>query len=114
MSEPEHDAVEALLLAQFEGPVPDEGFCEDMMQHLPPRRRRHVWPLAMGLVIGAAVCWLSLQSTPLVRVGWRDFLSGEFSAPAFTLLLVMAGISLLTLAWVVAEADDGTNTDVKV
>jgi hypothetical protein len=106
MSEREDDAVEALLRARFEGPVPDEGFCDDVMHRLPLRRRRHVWPLAVGLGTGAAVCWLSLQSVPLVRVGWRDWLSGEFSAPALTLLLVMAGISLLTLAWTIAEADD--------
>jgi len=43
---------------------------------------------------------------PLVRTGWRDWLSGQISAPALTLLLVMAGISLLALAWTVAEADD--------
>ena len=106
MSEPENDAVEALLREGFEGPVPDEGFCDDVMQRLPPRRRRHVWPLAAGLAAGAVVCWLSLQSVPLVRTGWRDRLSGEISAQALTLLLVMAGISLLALAWTVAEADD--------
>ena len=107
MSEPEDDAVDALLLAQFEGPVPDDGFGDAVMHRLPPRRRRHAWPLAAGLVAGAMVCWLSLLSAPLVRIGWRDWLAGELSAPAVTLLLVMASISLLTLAWTIAEADDG-------
>jgi hypothetical protein len=107
MSEREDDAVDALLLERFEGPVPDEGFCADVMQRLPLGRRRPAWPLAAGIVAGAAVCWLSLLSSPLVRIGWRDWLSGELSAPAITLLLVMAGISLLTLAWTMAEADDG-------
>ena len=105
MSEPQDDAVDALLRAHFEGPVPDAGFSAGVMHRLPPRRR-HVWPLAVGLVAGAAVCWLSLQSAPLVRAGWRDWLSGDLSAPALTLLLVMAGLSLLTLAWTIAEADD--------
>jgi hypothetical protein len=105
MSEPEDDAVEALLRAHFEGPVPDEGFSAGVMHRLPPRRR-HAWPLAVGLVTGATVCWLSLQSVPLVRAGWRDWLSGQLSATALTLLLVMGGISLLTLAWTIAEADD--------
>jgi hypothetical protein len=107
MSEPEDDAIDAPLHAQFEGPVPDDGFCADVMHRLPPRRRRrHAWPLAAGLAAGAAVCWLSLQSVPLVRIGVRDWLSGDLSAPALTLLVVMAGISLLTLAWTIAEADD--------
>ena len=106
MNEHEDDAVDALLLAQFEGPVPDEGFCDDIMQRLPARRRRPVWPLAAGLAAGAVVGFLSLQSAPLMRTGLRDWLSGQLSAPALTLLLVMASISLLTLAWTLAEADD--------
>jgi hypothetical protein len=107
MSEREDDAVDALLLARFEGPVPDEGFCGRVMQRVPLRRRRPAWPLAAGIVAGAIVCWLSLLSTPLVRTGWRDWLSGEPSAPAVTLMLVMAGISLLTAVWAMAEADEG-------
>jgi len=41
-----------------------------------------------------------------MRTGLRDWLSGQLSAPALTLLLVMGSISLLTLAWTMAEADD--------
>lgn len=106
MSEHEDDAIDALLLAAFEGPVPDEGFCEDMMQSLPARRRYVWWPLTAGLAAGAALCFLTLQSAPLMRAGLRDWLSGQLSAPALTLLVVMASVSLLTLAWTVAEADD--------
>ena len=105
MSEHEDDAVDALLLAAFEGPMPDEGFCDNMMQRLPARRRYVWWPLAAGLAAGAALCFLTLQSAPLMRTGLRDWLSGQLSAPALTLLLVMAGISLLTLVWTMEEAD---------
>lgn len=107
MSEHKDDAVDALLLAQFEGPVPDEGFCDDMMERLPARRRRYVWwPLAAGLAAGAALCFLTLQSAPLMRTGLRDWLSGQLSAPELMLLVTMGGISLLALAWTTAEADD--------
>jgi hypothetical protein len=100
------DAVEALLLEQFGGPVPDDGFCDSVMQQLPQRRRRQMWPLVMGVVAGAGACWLSLASAPVLRIGWRDWLSGEMSTPAIVLLLTMASISLLALLWTVAEADD--------
>jgi len=51
-------------------------------------------------------CWLSLLSTPLLRIGWKDWLSGEPSAPALILFAAMAGVSLLAMAWTAAEADD--------
>ncbi|HEX4534708.1 MAG TPA: hypothetical protein VH000_10790 [Rhizomicrobium sp.] len=100
------DDIENLLMEQFDGPVPDGGFCERVMQVVPARRRRYAWPLALGIAAGAVLCWLSLLSAPLVRTGWHDWLSGELSAPALTLLVTMAGISLLALAWTAAEADD--------
>jgi hypothetical protein len=106
MSDLHDDDIDRVLLEQFEGPVPDGGFCDHAMQGLPTRRRRYAWPLALGIAMGGIMCWLSLHSAPLVRAGWRDWLSGEVSAPAFILLAAMAGISLLALAWTTAEADD--------
>lgn len=107
MSEQENDdAVERLLLAHFEGPVPDDGFCDRAMQRLPVRRRLQVWPLALGMTLGGALCWLSLLSTPLLHAGWRDWLSGNWSAPAVVLTATMAGVSLLALAWTAAEIED--------
>ncbi len=100
------DAVDKLLREQFEGPVPDDGFCDHAMQSLPARRRRYAWPLALGIIMGGILCWLSLHAAPLVRIGWHDWASGELSAPAIVLLAAMAGISLLALAWTTAEADD--------
>lgn len=106
MSDLNNDAIDRVLLDQFEGPVPDDGFCDRAMQTLPPRRRRTAWPLALGIVAGGILCWLTLDAAPLVHIGWRDFLSGEPSAPTFILLAAMAGISFLALAWTTAEADD--------
>lgn len=106
MSDLNDDAIDRLLLDQFEGPVPDDGFCDRAMQTLPARRRNYPWPLALGIVVGGILCWLSLQAAPLVRIGWRDWVSGELSAPAIILLATMAGVSLLAMAWTTMEADD--------
>jgi hypothetical protein len=106
MSHERDDAIEALLRKQFNGSVPDEGFSERVMQRLPSRRRRVDWPLWVGVLAGAAACWLSLLFSPLLHVGWRDWAGGELSAPAITLLLAVAGMSLLAFCWSMTEADD--------
>lgn len=100
------DAIEALLRKQFDGPVRDEGFSRRVMQRLPRRRRRVSWPLWSGIVAGAVACWLALLSSPLPRTGWRDWMSGDWSAPAVLLLLAALGMAMLALAWGVAEAGD--------
>lgn len=106
MNESPDDAVEILLRRQFDGPVPDAGFAERVMQALPPRRRRVRWPAWAGLAAGAVACWLALLPSPLLRVAWRDVLRAHWSAADITLLLVMAGMALLALAWGIAEADE--------
>ena len=95
----EDDALDALLRREFEGAVPDDGFCDRVMQHLP------AWPLWSGIAAGAAACALSLSSMPMFQLGWRDWVGGELSAPAIALLLVLAGMSLLAMCWSLAEAD---------
>jgi hypothetical protein len=52
------------------------------------------------------MCWISLSSAPLLRMGWQDWVAGELSAPAVILLATMAGCSLLALVWTAAEAED--------
>ena len=96
------DAIDALLRAQFEGPVRDEGFSERVMQALPPRRRRVDWPVRAGIV----ACWASLLSAPLLREGWSAWASGRLTASAMALLLAIAGMSLLALWWSVAEGGE--------
>jgi hypothetical protein len=103
--ENEDDAIDALLQRQFEGAVPDDGFCDRVMQRLPTRPRRRTWPLWIGIASGAAACYSSLSSTPLFYLGWRAWVGGEPSAPAIALLLVLAGMSLLAMCWSLAEAD---------
>ena len=106
MNHEQDDAIEALLRKQFDGAIPDDGFSERVMQQLPARRRRIAWPLWVGLAAGAGGCWLSLTAAPLMRVGWHDWTHGELSPSTVTLLLAMAGMSLLACWWTIAEADD--------
>lgn len=106
MNDLNDDAIGKLLLDQFEGPVPDDGFCDRAMQSLPPHHRRTAWPLALGIVAGGVLCWLTLQNAPLIRIAYRDWASGELSASAMILLTAMAGVSLLAAGWSIAEADD--------
>ncbi len=106
MNDPDDAAIETLLRQQFDGAVPDDGFCERVMKQLPPRRRRVTWPVWAGVFVGAASCWLSLQATSLLRIGWQDWGHGEWSTPAIALLVVMAGMSLLAFGWALAESQD--------
>ena len=102
----EDDAIDTLLRQQFEGPVADDGFCDRVLQQLPARPRRRAWPLWSGIAAGVVACALSLASTPLVQLGWRDLIGGELSAPVIALLLTLGGMSLLAMCWSLAEADD--------
>lgn len=100
------DVFDALLREQFEGPVPDDGFCDRVMDRLPARRRRNNWPLAAGTLAGVATCWFSLWSAPITYHGWQDWLSGELSASAVVLFIAMASMAILVMAWTIAEEDD--------
>jgi hypothetical protein len=106
MNQEMDEEIEALLRRQFDGPVHDGGFSGRVMQALPPRRRRATWPLWCGALAGVGACWLALLRSPLLRVGWLDWVSGDWSAQAITVLLVMLGMAMLALAWGVAEAED--------
>ena len=98
--------IDALLRKQFEGPVPDDGFCDRLMDQLPARRRRNIWPLVAGVLAGLATCWFSLWFSPITYAGWRDWLSGEPSASTGVLFIAMLSMALLALIWTLAEADD--------
>ena len=104
MNEAHDEEIEALLRRQFEGPVADDGFSEQVMRHLPPRRRRAAWPLQLGGLVGAAACWFSLANVPMLKVGWRDSLAGHLSAPAIGMWLAMAVLAMLALGWSLAES----------
>lgn len=100
------DAIDALLRAGFDGPVADEGFTDRLMRRLPPRRRPVPWLAMAGAGIGLVVGWLSLWPSPVLHAGWSEWLHSRPSTAAFTLLLVVAGMSLLGLGWGLAESDD--------
>ncbi len=106
MNHSDDHEIEALLRKQFDGSVPDDGFADRVMQHLSPRRRRAAWPLLAGILAGTGACWLSLSSTSLLHVGWQNWISGELSASAITLMAVVAGMSLLACWWTTMEAED--------
>ena len=107
MNSPHDDIdIDALLRRSFDGPVPDAGFCDRVMQQLPPRRRRSAWPLAVGVLVGVTLCSLSLFASPLWRAAWQGWLVGEWSTSTIIMLSTMAAMSLLALGWSVAEADD--------
>ena len=106
MNHSDDNEIEALLRKQLEGPTPDNGFSDRVMQRLPPRRRRVAWPLLAGILVGIAACWLSLLSTSLLHVGWQDWISGELSTPAIVLMSAIAGMSLLACWWTTMETED--------
>lgn len=100
------DAMDLLLREQFEGPVPDDGFCQSVMDRLPARPRRVTWPLGAGISVGVATCWFSLWSALVASDGWRDWLVGQPSGATATLFVAMSGMALLALAWAISEASD--------
>lgn len=100
------DDIDALLRQSFDGPVADAGFCDRLMQQLPPRRRPSTWPLAAGVLVGAVLCSLSVFTSPLWRAAWHGWLVGQWSASTVVMLSTMAVMSLLALGWTLAEADD--------
>jgi hypothetical protein len=106
MNDETEDTIDALLRDQFEGPVPVGTFCDRVMERLPTRPRRTMWPVAGGALTGAAACGLSLWASPITHAGFRDWLSGQVSASAIVLVATMTSMALLALAWTIAEADD--------
>ena len=105
---PRHDDdLDALLRQSFDGPTADGGFSEGVMRRLPPRRRRpSLWPLAAGILVGTVLCALSLSGSSLWNAAWRGWRVGDGSGATLIVLSTMAAMSLLALAWTLAEADD--------
>lgn len=106
MNSQHDDDIDALLRQSFDGPIPDAGFCDRVMQQLPRRRRSAAWPLVAGVLVGAGLCSLSLFTSPLWRTAWHGWLVGEWSSSTIIMLSTMAAMSLLALGWTLAEADD--------
>lgn len=105
MSASPEDELETLLRECFDGPVADAGFSDRIIRSLPPRRRRILWPRWVGIAAGAIVCGLALARSPLLRAGWLDSVQGIWSAPAIALTTSTLLMSVLALAWAMAEAD---------
>ena len=105
MNDTDDEKLDALLRRQFEGPVPDEGFSERVMQRVTPRRRM-AWPLWSGVLLGAAACASSLVDVPLLHAGWRDWQAGALSAPLIGAWLAMLALAWLALGWGLTESAD--------
>jgi hypothetical protein len=100
----EDDAVHGLLRKSFEGPTPEDGFTDRVMERLPSRRRVG-WPKVAGIAAGIGACWPVLASAPLLASGWQDWTRGEVSTSAIALLFVTACASLAAAWWALAEGD---------
>lgn len=107
MNQSRDDMIDALLRRQFDGPVRDEAFSVRVMQRLPQRRCRQIaWPLWIGVVAGAAMCWLALLPSRLLRDGWQDWSGGHWSIAGLAMLSTAAVMTLLAVAWGVVEIND--------
>ncbi|MCH1908269.1 hypothetical protein SQW19_09300 [Stenotrophomonas acidaminiphila] len=98
MNDPRQRDLGTLLRREFEGPVADDGFSDRVMRRLPPRRSLR-WPLWLGLSVGAGAAGWALAQTPLLRVGWQEWLAGQFSAAGIGMWLMSMGIAWLVAAW---------------
>lgn len=104
MNNTPNDSIDTLLHEQFDGPVPDGGFTQRVMTRLPSRRHRMAWPAWLGVLAGVVACWVALLPSPLLRIGFRTWLSGQWSASLVIVLIIVVGMIGLSAAWGVAEA----------
>ncbi|HEX7348905.1 MAG TPA: hypothetical protein VF264_04570 [Rhodanobacteraceae bacterium] len=107
MNETANDSIDTLLHQQFDGPVPDAGFSQCVMDRLPKRRRRLTWPLSLGVLAGIAACWVALLPSPVLQVGFRAWSGGQWSAPLVVVLIAAVGMAGLAAVWGIAEANEG-------
>lgn len=102
------NAIEHLLRDHAPNPVADDGFCAGLNERLPPRKPPIKWPLAVGILAGLLACWLSVSAAPAALIGWHDWISGDLTSPALALLVSLAGLNLMALAWTLTEAQEPT------
>lgn len=106
MNPADDDALDRHLRDALQGPVADDGFSDRVMATLTPRRHNAPWMLRAGAVSGGVACWLALGQAPVLRAGWEDWLRNDLSPSAWVLLLAVAVMSLLALAWGLSEAEN--------
>lgn len=97
------DALDALLRREFEGHVPDDGFSERVARALPPRPRRHAWPLPLAAVCGGVLAWAAVSPSPLWGDVAREAAAGVPGAASAVLFTVALGLGALCGAWALEE-----------
>lgn len=81
--------IDALLRTELDFPT-DDGFCEQLMASLPPRRARHAWVLPAGAVAGASLAAAGVAASGLSLAA---------------VVCAAAGLSVLAALWALCEAD---------
>lgn len=100
------DPIDALLREGFEGPAPEDGFSDRVMDHLPTRKQSRHWPLHLGLGGGVVAGGSTLWHASIAQVGWSHWVAGELSASTVSLFVAAAGLAIGALAWSISETDD--------
>lgn len=90
------DELDVLLRTNLDLPSASDGFCDRVMQELPPPGKRQ-WALPGALAAGAVLSILSLGLSALPVAGIGVVLYGGAAV----------GMSLLAALWALSEADAG-------
>jgi len=96
MKERNEDKLDVLLRAHLDLPSDSDGFCDRVMQEMPPPDRRQ-WTLQGAIAAGAVLAILSLGSSGLSVAGTGLVLYG----------CAAVGMSILTALWALSEVDSG-------
>jgi hypothetical protein len=96
MKERTEDELDVLLRTHLDLPLSSDGFCDRVMQQLPPAGGRQ-WALPAAIAAGVVLAILSLESSGLPMAGSGVVLYGGAAVC----------MSILAALWALSEADAG-------